>query len=115
MKIEGFAFGRIQVDRTVYDHDLVIDHGKVKKRKKKPSKKYRVSFGHTPLSLEEKIPWNCEQLIIGTGMGALPVMNEVKQEARRRSVELLILPTGKAIERLNKHPKSTNAILHVTC
>jgi hypothetical protein len=48
-------------------------------------------------------------------MGALPVMKEVKQEARRRSVELLILPTGKAIEILNKHPKSTNAILHVTC
>jgi len=93
----------------------VIDHGKIKKRKKKPSKKYRVSFRHTPLSLEEKIPWNCQQLVIGTGMGALPVMNEVKQEARRRSVELLILPTGKAIGILNKHAKSTNAILHVTC
>jgi len=115
MKLEDFAFGRIRVDGTMYEHDLVIDHGKIKKRKKKPSKKYRESFGHTPLSLEEKIPWNCEQLVIGTGTGALPVMNEVKQEARRRGVELVILPTGKAIEILNKHQKNTNAILHVTC
>jgi len=115
MKLEDFAFGSIRVDRTVYDHDLVIDHGKIKKRKKKPSKKYRESFGHTPLLVEEKIPWNCEQLVIGTGMGALPVMNEVKQEARRRSVELVILPTGKAIAILNNHPQRTNAILHVTC
>ena len=56
MKLEDCAFGRIRVDGTVYDHDLLIDHGKIKKRKKKPSKKYRESFGHTPLSTEEKIP-----------------------------------------------------------
>lgn len=115
MRFEDFAFGRIRVDGTVYDHDLVVDHGKIKKRKKKLSKKYRESFGHTPLSLEEDIPWDCIQLVIGTGMGALPVMDEVKQEAQRRSVELRILPTGKAIEILNKQPKKTNAILHLTC
>jgi hypothetical protein len=115
MKFEDFTFGRIRVDGTVYDHDLVVDHGKVRKRKKQPSKKYRESFGHTPLSIEEKIPWNCSQLVIGTGMGALPVMNDVKREARKRGVELLILPTGKAIQILNEQPKNTNAILHVTC
>jgi hypothetical protein len=54
------------------------------------------------------------------GPGALEflrtsIMDEVKQEARRRGVELRILPTGKAIEILNEHPKETNAILHVTC
>ena len=68
MRFEDFAFGRIRVDGAVYDHDLVIDHGKIHKRKKQPSKKYRESFGHTPLSAEEKIPWNCGQLVIGTGM-----------------------------------------------
>ncbi len=26
MRFEDFAFGRICVDGTVYDHDLVIDH-----------------------------------------------------------------------------------------
>jgi hypothetical protein len=24
-------------------------------------------FGHTPLSIEEDIPWKCRQLVIGTG------------------------------------------------
>ena len=115
MKFENFSFGRIRVDGTLYDHDLVIDRGKIQKRKKQPSKKYRDSFGHTPLSVEEKIPWKCHQLIIGTGTGALPVMKEVGREARRRGVELRILPTEKAIQLLNCQPRNTNAILHVTC
>jgi hypothetical protein len=115
MKFDDLAFGRIRVDGMVYDHDLVINHGKVQKRKKQPSKKYRESFGHTPLSAEEEIPWKCDQLVIGTGMGALPVMDAVKREARRRGVELRILTTEKAIEILNAQPKNTNAILHITC
>jgi hypothetical protein len=114
-RFEEFAFGRIRIDGTVYDHDLVIDRGRIRKRKKKASRKYRESFGHTPLSVEEDLPWNCRQLVVGTGMGALPVMSEVKLEAKRRKVELLILPTAKAIEVLNKQPEETNAILHVTC
>jgi hypothetical protein len=87
----------------------------VRKRKKKPSKKFRNEFGHTPVSVEEKIPWKCRRLIIGTGTGALPVMEDVKGEAKRRKIALLVLPTTDAIEELKKHPKETNAILHVTC
>jgi hypothetical protein len=39
----------------------------------------------------------------------------VKREAKRRKVELLILPTRAAMEVLKKDPEDTNAILHVTC
>jgi len=39
----------------------------------------------------------------------------VKREAKRRKIELLVLPTTDAIEALKKHPNETNAILHVTC
>jgi len=42
-------------------------------------------------------------------------MNEVKREAERRKVELVVLPTSQAIDVLNKSPEATNAILHVTC
>ena len=115
MRFEEFVFGQIRVDGTVYDHDLVIDHGRIRKRKKKASRKYREYFGHTPLSVEEDIPWDCSQLLVGTGMGALPVMNEVKREAKRRKVELVILPTAQALTILNKQQKRTNAILHITC
>jgi hypothetical protein len=55
---------------------VVIDRGRVRKRKKKPSKQVRAEFGHTPLSLEEKIPWQCRRLVVGTGGGALPVMQD---------------------------------------
>ena len=114
MRFQKFSFGSIRIDGTLYEHDVVIDRGDVRKRKKKPSKKFRGEFGHTPLSMEEKIPWKCRRLVIGTGTGALPVMKEVKREARRRKVKLFILPT-EAVEELKQHPGDTNAILHVTC
>jgi len=115
MKFGAFSFGSIRIDGVTYDHDVLIDRGEVDKRKKKPSKKFRDDFGHMPLSAEERIPWKCRRLVIGTGTGGLPVMDEVKQEARRRHVELRILPTAQAIELLNAAGPETNAILHVTC
>lgn len=116
MRFEKFSFGSIQIDGVGYDYDVVIDRGEVSKRKKKPSKQFRNEYGHTPLSVEENIPWKCRRLVIGTGAsGALPVMEEVKREAKRRKVELLILPTPQAIEALERDPAETNAILHLTC
>ena len=96
-------------------HDVVIDRGPIRRRNKKPSKRFRGEFGHTPLSIEEKIPWKCRRLVIGTGTGALPVMKEVKREAPRRNIELLILPTKQAIKELRHEHEGTNAVLHVTC
>jgi hypothetical protein len=115
MRFEKFSFGSIRIDGVTYERDVIIDRGAVRKRKKKPSKQYRDEYGHTPLSVEEEIPWKCKRLVIGTGTGALPVMKEVKREATRRKVKLLILPTAKAIQKLREQPEGTNAILHLTC
>jgi len=115
MRFEAFSFGSIRIDGVTYPHDVVIDRGQVRKRKKKPSKPFRDAYGHTPLSIEEDIPWECRSLIIGTGGGALPVMDEVRREAERRRVELLIVPTAEAIAKLQEQPDDTNAILHLTC
>jgi len=94
----------------------VIDRGDIRKRKKGPSKGLRTRYGHTPLSLGEDIPWDCERLVIGSGAaGSLPVVDEVAAEASRRGVEFLVLPTAEAIEELERAPHDTNAILHVTC
>src|SRR5206468_6976941 len=57
MRFDKFSFGSIQIDGTSYEHDIIIDRGEIRKRKKKPSKHFREQFGHTPLSVEEKIPW----------------------------------------------------------
>ena len=115
MRFGGFTFGEVRIDGQTYQHDVVIDRGRITKRKKKPSKKYKKAFGHTPVSLDEKIPWKCKTLVVGTGEGALPVMDEVRTEARRRKVALVVLPTAKAILRLRRSLEDTNVILHVTC
>ena len=116
MQIEKFSFGQITIDGVTYEHDVVIDHGKVRKRNKKPSKRFRDAYAHTPLSSAEEIPWTCRRLVIGTGTyGNLPVMEDVMQEAVRRNLDLVLLPTGEAVKALRKASPHTNAILHVTC
>jgi hypothetical protein len=116
MRFKKFSFGSIQINGTTYEKDVVIDRGEISKRKKKPSKKFRDEFGHTPLSVKEEIPWKCRKLVIGTGAyGRLPVMKDVKREAKERNIKLVILPTEDAIKALSDKPKKTNAILHVTC
>jgi hypothetical protein len=116
MRIDQFTFGSIRIDGVIYEHDVVYARGRVRKRKKKSSKPFRDAFGHTPLSIEENIPWDCRRLVVGTGAdGALPVMDEVKREAARREIQLLTVLTSEAIRALQAEPKETNAILHVTC
>src|SRR6266704_4739143 len=56
MKARLVKFGEIEVEGKRYTHDVVIDGGKVRKRKKGPSKQFREKFGHTPLSAGEEIP-----------------------------------------------------------
>jgi hypothetical protein len=116
MRFTDYSFGSMRVDGVTYDRDLIIDRGKIRKRKKAASRKFRGAYGHTPLSVAEDIPWRCRRLVVGTGAdGALPVMQQVRDEARRRKVDLVVLPTAEAIGALTKAPADTNAILHLTC
>src|SRR5436309_14740198 len=106
MRFDSFSFGSIQIDGSTYEHDVIIDRGEIRRRKKKPSKKFQEQFGHTPLSIEEEIPWKCRQLVIGSGAhGRLPVMQDVQREAERHEIKLLVLPTTEAIEVLRREPK----------
>jgi len=116
MRVSDYSFGSVRVDGVTYDHDLIIDCGKIRKRNKAASRKFRGEYGHTPLSAAEVIPWRCRRLVIGTGAdGALPVLQEVRDEARRRKVDLIVLPTAEAIGVLTGAAAHTNAILHLTC
>jgi len=99
---EKFSFGSMQVDGRVYDFNLVIDPGEIRKR-------YRDAYGHTPVSVEADIPWRCRRLVVGTGAeGRLPVMAQVEKDARRRKVELVVLPTKDAIAILNRADLRSN-------
>ncbi|MCB1750854.1 MAG: hypothetical protein KDI74_03955 [Gammaproteobacteria bacterium] len=110
-------FGEIEIDGKQYRHDVLIQGGVVRKRKKTASKAYRDDYGHTPLSSEEPIPWGGRSLYIGTGMyGALPVMPAVYKEAEQRGVELVVDRTGNICRLLQeRRSEDINAILHVTC
>lgn len=117
MRIEAYEFGRITIDGVSYEHDIVVEDGRVRKRRKGPSKDRKAEFGHTPLTAAEKIPWSASRLWIGTGAyGGLPVAEDVRAEARRRRVTLLAKPTPELVRLVNEAlPPGTNLILHVTC
>jgi hypothetical protein len=117
MDVRLRGFGSIEIDGREYEHDIVIDAGQVRERKKKLSKPYRNQFGHTPLSADEALPWGGTRLIIGTGVyGSLPVMPEVTEEANRRGVDLTAIPTKDACQLIGSlNPNEVHAVLHVTC
>ena len=117
MKVRLLGFGSIEVDGREYEHDIVIEGGRVRKRKKKPSKPYQREFGHTPLSADEELPWGGSRLIIGTGVyGSLPIMPEVAEEAGRRRVDLTAIPTADACRLIaSLDSREVQAVLHVTC
>jgi len=111
------SFGVLEIDGQRYEHDVVIEGGVIRERKKGPSKAYGERYGHTPLSADEAIPWSAAVLIIGTGVsGQLTVMREVYEEAERRGVKVIAEPTEAACRRFHSvDPGTVAAILHVTC
>jgi hypothetical protein len=115
MDVRLLGFGSIEVEGQEYEHDIVIDRGAVRKRSKKPSKRYRDRFGHTPLSADEELPWGGPRLIIGTGAhGSLPIMPEVV--AARRNIDLVAVPTEQACRLIaGLKRREVQAVLHVTC
>ena len=111
-------FGVIKVDGKTYKKDIVIEKGQVKKRKKGKSKDLKSKYGHTPLTaLEKTIPWDCKTLVIGTGKyGKLPIVDEFKEEAKKKGVKLIILKTPEAVKYyLDNFGPEINAIFHITC
>jgi hypothetical protein len=113
VQFDAFSFGSVRIDGVTYSHDVVMDRGEIRKRTKKPSGKFRDDFGHTPLSIDDAIPWKCRMLVIGTGTAAMPLMDEVKHEAERREIKLLILPTQEAIEASASKPHHRNRARNV--
>jgi hypothetical protein len=117
MKCRLVSFGEIEIDGQRFEHDVVIEKGKIRKRKKGPSKRHRGEYGHTPLTADEAIPWSSSRLIVGTGAnGALPITEEFFREAKKRGVNVVALPTVEACELVGTADrKSVAAVLHVTC
>ena len=117
MQARWIAFGEIEVEGRRYDHDIVIDGGAVTRRAKKGSKVYREHYGHTPLSAREAIPWGGDRLLVGTGAhGSLPLTSDIREEAARRGVEIVALPTPEVLSLIEGlDARDVFAVVHVTC
>src|SRR2546426_2196220 len=94
MKCSLVSFGQIEIDGRRFDHDVVIEKGRIRRRKKGPSKKQRAAYGHTPLTPDEAVPWSAPLLIVGTGAsGQLPITDELYRAAAKRRGEGVARPT----------------------
>lgn len=119
MRARLIGFGEIEIDGEHFPHDVIVDRGTVRRRRKGPSKPRRAAYGHTPLTAAEEIPWGPRgsRLLVGTGAdGMLPIADDVWAEAVRRGVELVAVPTADACRLLTDVPEAeVRAVLHVTC
>jgi hypothetical protein len=113
------GFGEIDIDGRRIAHDVVVDRGTVRRRKKGPSKSMSGAYGHTPLTAAEEIPWGPRgsRLIVGTGAdGQLPLAEDLRAEAARRGVEIVAVRTADACRLLaDVRSEDARAVLHVTC
>jgi PPK2 family polyphosphate:nucleotide phosphotransferase len=109
--------GEIELNGKCYRYDVVIEGGKIRKRKKKASKAFKGEDGHTPLSIAEEIPWGPAGLIVGTGLdGGLPITAEVFEESNRRGLPVVALRLQEALGLLASVPREEAfAVLHVGC
>lgn len=48
-RISGYSFGSVRVNGVTYDHNMIIDSRKIRKRKKGAYREFRSKYGHTPL------------------------------------------------------------------
>jgi hypothetical protein len=118
--IAGTQFGSITVDRTVYDHDVIIDPvGTVSRRKKKLSKavygtSHVISLAEAKYVLDHGK--GAERLIVGAGQyGRVELSPEAVEFFARKHCEVVLLPTPEAIAAWNDAQGDVIGLFHVTC
>ena len=91
MRFEECSFGSIRINGVTYEHDVVIDRGEVRKRKKKPSKKFRaglwthaiVNGRGDPLEVQAARDRHRNRSIAGHGRGEARSKTPKNQAGRR--------------------------------
>ena len=113
MKIESYKFGEMVIDGTAYNNDLVIAGGNIHTRWTRHEGHYvRIS------DLEKWISKGCKRLIVGTGAaGYCRVDPGLQKYCKEHSIDLIALPTAKAIEEFNSLDEKTDTVaaFHLTC
>jgi hypothetical protein len=115
MRFDKFSFGSLEIDGSSYEHDVVIDRGRSPNARKSSPRNSASSSAIPRCWLRKRYPGSAANLSLAPARTASRRMQEVRREAERRRIKLLMLPTLQAIEMLNQNMKDTNALLHVTC
>jgi hypothetical protein len=118
MELEYPSFGKIIVDGTTYEHDIVVyPSGRVERRKKEISKlKHGTSHKLDPEELKEYLTEDFDVLVVGTGMyGKLSLLPGSRELVKEK--EVIELPTGEAVKTFKElqEKKRILGIFHVTC
>lgn len=117
VKVRLLENGKLELYGKRYATDVVVEAGKVRRRRKKPSRELRERCGHTPLTTAEKLPWDGKRLIVGTGLsGAMPVAADIYVKAENIGVEIVAAPLAEALVLLDEVERSQAfAVLHIGC
>ena len=117
-KVSRFDFGSIVIDGKQYSYDVVVlPDGTIKEREASKAK----FGGHTigKAEIEELAKMKPETVIVGTGTDGMATVSEDGQAyARGAKLNLVVLASSKAIEKLNqltREGKRVAALIHITC
>ncbi len=117
-KVNSFEFGSIVIDGKEYAYDvLVLPDGTVKEREASKEK-----FGDHAIKkgeIEKLAETKPETVIVGTGTSAMAAVSEEAQAyAREAKLDLAVLASSEAIEKLNQlidEGRPAAALIHITC
>ena len=117
-KVSSFDFGSIVIDGKQYGYDVVVlPDGTAKERE--ASKGMFGSHAIKKGEIEELAKTRPETVIVGTGTSGMAAVSEDAQAyAREAKLNLVVLPSSEAIEKLNQlvdEGKRAAALIHITC
>jgi hypothetical protein len=117
MKARLVKFGEIEVEGERYTHDVVIDGGKCGNGRRDLPRNSAEGLATRRFRSGKKFHGEASGSLSGpVSHGALPVMDEVLAEAKRRGIEVIAAPTSEVCQLLEEVKKGqAYAILHCTC
>jgi hypothetical protein len=117
-RIDRTRFRLVTIDRKVYEHDVLIRlGGRIKKRKKQPSKAVSGTL-HTIALAESKHVYQkgAARLLIGAGQyGTVALSEEAAAYFAANRCQVELLSTPEVIPTWNRAEDAVIALLHETC
>ena len=117
-RIDKSAFGWIKIAGKKYKHDIVIELDSSIRRRNKKLSKAQYGTSHM-ISLDEAIDIfspGLESLLIGSGMfDSVRLSDQATTYYLEMGVNIVILPTQKAISYWNDNDQNMIGVFHVTC